>query len=181
MAQQIYNEQFKNNWPGLAKETEEICKKLSIESVHKTKMSKNVYRSKVLKACHRVNEERLRELATGKLKCERIFDESYGKKKYVSNNLIKRVRDIYRTRFGMNPFAGNYSKDRRFARTEWLCRCKVAREEESHLISGNCDTYREIRSKYQNLNDDMDLVNFFNEVLAKRDEIDEKETRTDGS
>ena len=78
----------------------------------------------------------------------------------------------------MNPFAGNYSKDRRFARTEWLCRCKMSKEEESHLISGNCGIYGEIRSKYDNLNDDMNLVNFFNEVLAKRDEIDEKEART---
>ena len=54
----------------------------------------------------------------------------------------------------------------------------VAKEEESHLFSGNCEIYGEIRSKYDNLNDDMNLVNFFNEVLAKRDEIDEKEART---
>ena len=117
----------------------------------------------------------------GKLKCERILNESYGKKKYVRDNLIKTVRDIYRTRFGMNPFAGNYSKDRRFGRTEWLCHCKEAKEEESHLISGNCEVYKEIWSKYDNLNDDMELVNFFNEILAKREEIDEKETRTNGS
>ena len=94
---------------------------------------------------------------------------------YISISNIKNVRNVYRTRYGMHPFAGNYSKDRRFARTEWLCRCKKAREEESHLIAGNCEIYGEIRAKYNSLNNDMDLVNFFNEVLAKWQEIEEKE------
>ena len=175
LARKVYEEQKNNNWPGLAKEAEKICEELSIENVHETKLSKKVYRSKVIRACHKVNEKRLKEQAEGKQKCEKIFEESYGKKEYIGNYLIKNVRDIYRTRFGMHPFAGNYSRDRRFARTDWLCRCRKAKEEESHLISGNCEVYGEIRSKYQNLNDDMNLVNFFNEVLAKRGEIEEKE------
>ena len=128
-----------------------------------------------MKACHKLNEQRLKTMAEGKEKCARIFKESYGKKEYIVSSLIKKVRDIYRTRFGMHPFAGNYTKDRRFARTEWLCHCKKSKEEELHLISGNCEVYGEIRAKYDNLNNDMDLVNFFNEVLAKREEIEEKE------
>ena len=48
-------------------------------------------------------------------------------------------------------------------------------------MSGNCEVYGEIRSAYTNLNDDEQLVRFFNEILAKREEIDEKETRTNGS
>ena len=81
---------------------------------------------------------------------------------------------MYRTRFGMLPFAGNYQKDRRFARTEWLCHCLKAKEEESHLIAGNCEVYGEIRAKYDILKDDNDLVHFFNDILAKRDELDRK-------
>ena len=105
--------------------------------------------------------------------------KGYGKKNYISDSLLKNVRDIYRTRYGMHPFAGNYSRDRRFARTEWLCRCRKAKEDESHLISGNCEVYGEIRAKYDSLNDDMDLVKFFNEILANREEIDEKEKETE--
>ena len=54
----------------------------------------------------------------GKVKCTRIGNENYGKKAYMENKDIKSVREMFRTRFGMMPFAGNYSRDRRFARTE---------------------------------------------------------------
>ena len=75
----------------------------------------------------------------------------------------------------MLPFAGNYAKDKRFARSDWLCKCREAKEDESHLISGNCDVYGEIRRKYSSLDDDNQLVNFFNEVLSRRDELEEEE------
>ena len=75
----------------------------------------------------------------------------------------------------MLPFAGNYSKDVRFARTDWLCRCGKEREEESHLLSGNCNVYGEIRGRYDNLDDDNQLVKFFNDILARRDKLEEEE------
>ena len=78
----------------------------------------------------------------------------------------------------MQPFAGNYSKDNRFSRTEWLCRCREAREEESHLMNGNCPVYREIRQKYDNLDDDETLAQYFKEILEMRDKL-EKEDKED--
>ena len=38
LAGKVYLEQKANQWPGLVEETEEICQKLSIESVHSTTM-----------------------------------------------------------------------------------------------------------------------------------------------
>ena len=64
---------------------------------------------------------------------------------------------MYRTRFGMQPFAENNSHDQRFARTERLCQCQEAREEESHLVSGNCPVFGEIWAKFNNLDDDENL------------------------
>ena len=49
-----------------------------------------------------------------------------------------------------------------------------AKEEESHLIAGNCEVYGAIQAKYDILKDDNDLVHFFNDILAKRDELDMK-------
>ena len=71
-------------------------------------------------------------------KCERINSEEYGKKEYISSKDILSVRQHYRTRFGLQNFAGNYSHDNRFAKTSWLCRCLESREKESHLTSGKC-------------------------------------------
>ena len=51
----------------------------------------------------------------------------------------------------------------------------ATREEESHLISGNCEVYGDIRDKFENLDDDQNLVKFFNEVLARRDVLEDEE------
>ena len=72
----------------------------------------------------------------------------------------------------MPPFAGNYGHDRRFSHTEWLCFCGEVREEESHLLAGSCRIYGSIRQKYGDLEDESDLVDFFNEVLEKREELE---------
>ena len=58
--------------------------------------------------------------------------------------------------------------------SNWLCKCGE-KEEESHLLSGNCEVYGDIRGNYSNLNDDNQLVDFFNEELARRDKLDEDE------
>ena len=85
---------------------------------------------------------------------------------------IFHMRVQYRARFGLEKFAGNYSNDRRFSSSEWLCRCKESREEESHLTSGNCKVFGDLKGRFGDLHDDENLVQFFQEVLIRRDEID---------
>ena len=67
----------------------------------------------------------------------------------------------------------------RIVQTSWICRCLEATEDENHLLSGNCDIYGNIRAKYDNLDDDENLVKFFNEILKRRDELDDKENTRD--
>ena len=161
----------------MVKEAEKICKKLNIESVHTTTLKKHKYRKILLKACHKENEENLRSKANGKTKCEHIQNEEYGKKNYVDSKQIQYVRKAFRTRFGMNNFAGNYSHDRRFARTDWLCRCRQAKETESHILSGECEVYGDIRNEFENLDDLDTLVDFFGKILKKRDLLDAEESQ----
>ena len=82
------------------------------------------------------------------------------------------MRQRFRSCFGLLPFAGNYSKDQRFSRSDWLCKCKEAREEESHLTSGRCTVYGDLTMKYSNFTDDNNLVQFFSEVFVRRDQLD---------
>ena len=58
----------------------------------------------------------------------------------------------------MVQFAGNYTKDKRFAKTNWLCKCKASTESESHLIGGKCEVYSKIRNKYGKLTNEDDLA-----------------------
>jgi hypothetical protein len=128
---------------------------------------------KIVKAAINLeNERRLRMLAHGK--CQRIVAEDYGKKEYITNKNIFRVRQQYRARFGLEKFAGNYSNDQRFASLEWLCRCLEAREEESHLTSGKCKVFRDLKERFGDLHDNKILVQFFHKVLSRRDKIDAK-------
>ena len=172
LAQKIYKQQKSKEWPGLVQETHKICHELNIENVNETKLSTKDYRKIVIEACHVANEKMIRDKAEGKTKCDRIIGEEYGTKDYIYSKQINQVRKYFRTKFGMHAFAGNYSHDKRFAKTDWLCKCSKARENEDHLISGECEVYGDLISKFGNLKNLESLTNFFDAVLKKRDSLD---------
>ena len=178
LAWQVYNEQKRNDWPGLAEDTKGICEKLSIEDCNITQISKENYVRILHQALHQKNEQNLRTLAKGK--CERISYEEYGRKEYVSKKNIFEVRNQYRTRYGLLAFAGNYQHDRRFAKSNWLCRCEKSREDEVHLRSGQCNVYSDIVERFSDLTDDESLVQFFAAVLERRDQLDKCLQTPDG-
>ena len=88
---------------------------------------------------------------------------------------IQNTRFQYKARFKMLPFAGNYGGDRRFLKSEWLCKCGLSNESESHLLSGECHIYRNIRNKYENIDSEDNLIQFFSEVLEERERLEEEE------
>ena len=135
----------------LAKEASDICEKLGIESCDVTSLSKGEYRKVVRDACHKLNEERLRDQSRGKQKCERIAIEEYEKKTYVSKENMEDVRNMYRMRFRLLPFACNYSHSKKYEKTNYLCRCEKAREDEQHLKSTDCPVYADIREQFLEL------------------------------
>ena len=177
LARQVYEEQKKQNWPGLASETKTICDNLNIEDCNITQLGKLKYMEYVTQACHDLNEKRLREKATS-LKCARISAEEYGKKKYLQEKNISDARDHYRARFGLLAFAGNYSHDKKYAKSDWLCQCQQSSESESHLMTGSCKVYGDLNKEFGDLREDDNLVNFFKAVLDRRDILEEEERST---
>ena len=174
LAYRIYKEQIIQNWPGLARETKQICSDLGIEDCNSTSLNKVQFKKLLLQSCHRTNEESLRLLAKGK--CERIGVEEYGRKEYIQKKNIVNVRQHFKTKWGLQPFAGNFSNDKkRFAKTNWLCKCKESREDETHIMSGQCKVYGDLTEKYPDFTNDNSLVSFFTEVLARRDVLDKEQ------
>ena len=176
LAKKIYTEQKANNWPGLSKEAESLCEELKIESVNETLLSKNDYRKLVMKACKERDEEVLRADSQNKSKCDKILEDKYGMKEYFKDKNIHQARQLFRTRTKMQPFAGNYSSSQKYRRTNWMCACGTAREEEGHLVRGECPLYRDIWESYESLEADTQLAGFFGEVLARRDAIEEEDS-----
>ena len=148
---------------------EQICEELNIENANTTKCDKSDYKQTLSLACHRKNKDILRALAEGKENCLRIGNEMYGQKEYLQNKCISEARNIYRTRHGQRDFAGNFSKDNKYRKTNWMCQCGQSKEQEIHIISGQCPVYSDIREKYLDFSNDEDLVSYFDEVLARRD------------
>ena len=174
LAKKIYNEQRKQGWPGLAKETKNICEVLGVEDVNTTQMNKNEYKKSVNGALKIKDEEYLRKEAESKRKCEKIMMENYGKKEYIGKRKVGEVRNIFKARVGMTEFADNFGKDKRFLRTKWMCRCGDERESENHIMK-ECPIYEDIRMQYEDLKDDMQLAHFFTKVLERRDLVDNVE------
>ena len=121
LARRTYCEQKEQNLPGLVQETKQICKELKIEDCNETNMDKKSYRILVVNACHVLNKQRILLLASD-VKCSRIKQEEYGRKPYIQTQNIKQCRNWFRTRFGLNFFAGNYSHNKKYEKTNWMCR-----------------------------------------------------------
>jgi hypothetical protein len=56
-----------------------------------------------------------------------------------------------------------------------MCRCAQEREEESHLLEGDCPVYGDIRASFPDRESDDQLVKFFPEVLSRWERLEEEE------
>ena len=180
LARSVLEEQQEKGWPGLAKETATICEELGIEDCNTSniwQMSNKNYRKMLIETCKLKDEMCLRKLAEGKSKCDKIMEEEYGKKPYLSLQVLSKVRQVFYTRVRMQPFAGNFPSDKRFSKSNHLCLCAVEKEDETHLLAGNCPIYGDLRKKHSNLESDLDLLAFFSAVLARRERLEEEERR----
>ena len=101
--------------------------------------------------------------------------EEYRQKDYMEEKNISEVRNIYRSRFGQRAFAGNFSKDNTYRKSNWMCMCGESKEKEKHIKSYDCPVYSDIRAEFTNFDQDEDLVAYFNMVLERRDKISSME------
>ena len=174
LASQIYREQVEKGWPGLAKEAKQICEELDIEDINSSTMSKGEFKRLIVGAIKNKDEAILRQQAQNKVKCYNIMKEDYGKKEYLNDRKIEEVRQMFKSRVGLLPFAGNFSHDKKFAKTNWLCRCGL-KETETHITAGTCPVYEDIWQARGDLMNDEELVNFFSAVLERRSLLDRLE------
>ena len=161
----------------MAKEVEKICAELEIESANSCRLDTKAYKTLVKDACHKKNEQRIRKSIEVSKKCKRINYEKYGRKPYFKEKNIIIVRELFKTRFGLTDFAGNFPRNQKYRKSDWMCKCGREKEQEDHIINGNCESYKDIREKYVHLGSDEKLMEFFKEVIERRDGLEEEEAR----
>ena len=76
---------------------------------------------------------------------------------------------------------GNYSQSKKFSKTNWMCQCLQTVEKEGHIVSGQCEVYGDLRSQFGDLQEDKNLVQYFQAVLYRRDILEEEDRRQQSS
>ena len=168
LAKMMYEEQVSNNWPGLAKETVELCKKLEIEDVNTTSKTKSAYAKELGRTCLAMEDAMMKTECVNMQKMNKISAEDWGLKEYVKSGSLWSVRKTWEARSFMLHVAGNYSHNRKYEPTDWQCQaCTLqVREDQDHL--GRCQGYADLRQGLD-LSTDEDLVEFFRQVMARRE------------
>ena len=96
-------------------------------------------------------------------------EEVCGIKSYVKTGTLYSVLSTWKVRSYMLRVAGNYSHHQRYARSGWQCRAcsRQVREDQDHLLQ--CEGYSDL-VQGKNMDEDEELVQFYREVMARREE-----------
>ena len=62
-----------------------------------------------------------------------------------------------------------------------MCQCLRKVEEKDHIVSGQFEVYGDLRSQFGDLQDDKNLVQYFQAVLDRRDILQEEDRRQHSS
>ena len=144
LARKIYDEQVKNDWPGLAKEAKLISQRLKIDDANKTLFTKIEYKSIVRKACEQEDAKWLRDNMEGKTKTKEMVTENCKLKDYFMYKSLSVTRDMFRIRSSMNHLRGNFKH--KYLNTPGGVQCVACGgdvEVNSHVLS--CSEYKDLR------------------------------------
>ena len=166
LAGQIFHEQVKRGWPGLAQEARDICSELGLPNIVKENIGKSKWESMVKKAVREVHERELKESVESKTKLEEIKNQGVKVKEYFSGRNIVDTRMMFRIRTRMIELKANFKNNQKFKKEGWKCEgCGKEVETNGHVM--NCIAYEHVRDG-KDLTSDEDLVQFFKEVMKMR-------------
>ena len=166
LAKQIFDEQVKRGWPGLAREASEICQVLDIPNIVRKDVRKTEWEKLVKQATRNKHEEELKEEVGSKTKLEGIKDEDMKRKEYFQQKSLEDTRLLFRIRTRMVELKANFKNKPAFRKDGWICEgCNKEVESNGHVMT--CQAYEHVREG-KDLGSDMGLVQFFKEVLKIR-------------
>ena len=169
LAKQVYEEQVKNGYPGLARETQDLCEYFCIPDITKERLkepSKAQWKKIIKEAVEKKNGMELKEKILKMEKLEVMKNESYGLKDYLSDLSLEDARMLFRVRTKTLKCKMNQSRHNR--ESLWKCKACGCIESQSHIM--HCPAYQQLREG-KSLENDEDLAIYFREVLKLRDQL----------
>ena len=172
LAKDMLEEQVANNWPGLAKEVDELAKMLRIDNPKDTQLGKKAYKEEVYRTC-RWRDEAIMKEEMGKMKEKKMrtmYFQNLEMKEYVKKGTLYTARKTWEVRSHMLDLAGNYPGHKKYEQSDWKCQAcnQQVREDQEHVTQ--CEGYEDLRRE-KDLANEEDLVQFFTKVMKRRHEM----------
>ena len=171
LGNEFYNLQLKYGFPGLIKEGQNLIRYYGLENIldPKTNFSKKIWSKKVKDAVFSKSEDSVKKefLSYSKLK-DLDASENLKLKEYANNMNLRNARTMFRIRSRMVNVKMNRKSDKKFASELWKCNYCLSIDSQSHIVW--CPAFASLREG-KNLNDDLDLVNYFQAVMRIRDSV----------
>ena len=166
LAKQIYSEQVRRSWPGLAKEASELCLILGLPNIVKEEVGSKKWETMVKNAVKEFHERKMKEEVGSKTKLEDIKHENVKLKEYFRGKNLTDTRLMFRIRSRMIQLKANFKNNPRYKKDGWKCDgCEMEVESDAHVIK--CVAYEQVRDG-KDLNCDKDLVQYYKEVMKIR-------------
>ena len=169
LAKQVYLEQVAHNWPGLARECQEICEQLKLPNILEENISIPMWKTLVKKACKSEFEKQIKIEMKDKTKTKDIVNESFEFKKYLKNKNVHEARIAFKMRTKMLDIKMNFQHDIKYMADLWQCdSCRRAVDTQTHVL--NCSAYQSQRED-KDFGDFNDLVTYYSEVMQIRSKL----------
>jgi hypothetical protein len=160
LAKQIHEQAEENDWPGLGRETRQICQELQIPDINKNRILKEHLQQAIQKSHH---EDMMSQFVHSK-KLQDIKESDFSDfQPYFHDKNIENARTKFKIRSKMlENIPGNFKN--KFKNIENCLQCIFCSEEmtQSHCIV--CPGRKEHRKNLDMTNLD-DLVSYFNSIL----------------
>ena len=167
LAHQVYSEQVKYGFPGLAREAESMCQELDLPNIVRVNVDKQEWKGLVKRMAVKKHSEQLdKELEEGYSKLKDIRHEGFGCKEYLETKVIEKARMAFQIRTKMLDFKANYKNDYKYKAEKWKCEaCGEEMETQAHVLQ--CLEYSKLREG-RNMEEMEDQILYFQEVIKIR-------------
>ena len=172
LAKQVFNVQNKLALPGLVEECQEYLVKFGISDI--TKYSKPQWKRLILDKIDSLNKATLLDTMKCKYKKldhQKFAEENFELQPYLIDLQTNQARNKFRIRsFMTKTVKMNFPSDEGYKRQLWKCQHCPNIDTQSHIQ--HCPAYEHLREG-KNLDNDLDLVKYFQQVIAMREANDD--------
>ena len=165
LAKQIYLEQVRNHWPGLATESSKLCEELNLPDITTDVVS----RYDINRRIEEGNKKEIMEEMKKSSKMKGLADEDFERKPYLEHKNVTEARVKFAQRSAMFPCKTNYMSDPSFREDLFVCdSCESAIDTMSHVMI--CPAYQQLREG-KDVNSDKDVLEYLVAVSRIRSNL----------